>query len=492
MSSGAQAQDETAKEPVRGWQYTANTNAAFTLTDNVLLTQLNPDSDFITSLTAGMQVFNETRGGSVNFDYQLSYDFYVNTDELNGLRHNLLTQNTFVVTDDLLFVDVNASIREQAINRNLRTPATTRTINGNQTMVLTGSISPYIDTNIGGRVGVLARAEYSTVNFRRSDVSGPGGSAGDDDTIWTGIFSVRELDENRRLDWQLSGRASADDDDLQQQDANLALRLRVTENARLIARGGYDKTDGRTNGRDIDDAFWRFGFEFEPIRDSYIRLEAGERFGGPSYDAEVRYDVSQALRVTASYDQALRTDQNRFVDMLNGLEPIFLDSTRANLVLENPDAPYFDLVLDGDVTQELTITDTARLTLSGGLGRVTYSLSGAYLTREFEELPGLGGPFEEQTTRASLSIVRPFGRRTSAGVNAQYIDEESDLPVLGGGPLAINLARAIDSISGSVFASYSFSPTAAVQLSYTRSEREDQDAVKVEENALMLTITKVW
>lgn len=493
LGSGAQAQDQQDGEPSRGagWQYSANTNAAFTLTDNVLLTQFNPESDFITSLTAGVQVFNETRGGSIDFDYQLNYDFYADTDQLNGFRHNLLTQNTFNLVDDLFFLDINASVREQAATRNLRTPATTRTINGDQTMVLAGSIAPYIDTTIAGRIGVVARVDYSTVSFRRPDVSGSSGS-GDDDTIWSGNFMVNELDQDKRLHWEFSGQASADDDDLEQQGTNLALRLRMTQNSRLLARGGHDKTDGRTNGRDIDDVFWRLGMELEPIRDSYIRFEAGERFGGPSYDAEVRYDVARALRITASYVQALRTDQNRFVDMLNSLEPVFLGSSSFNLILEDPNAPYFDLVFEGDITEELTITDTAKLTLSGGLGRIRYSLTGSYQTREFEELPGLGGPFEEEATNVSLGIVRDFGRRTQAGINMQYVDEESDLPVLGGGPLAINLARVIDSISGSVFASYSLSPTAALQANYTWSRREDQDEVEVEENVFMLTITKVW
>ncbi len=493
LGSGAQAQDQKGAGPDRpaGWQYSANTNGAFTLTDNVLLTQLNPESDFITSLTAGAQVFNETRGGSIDFNYQLNYDFYANTDQLNGFRHSLLTQNTFNLVDDLFFLDVNASIREQAASRNLRTPATTRTINSNQTMVLASSIAPYIDTTIAGRVGVVARIDYSTVSFRKPDVSGASG-AGDDDTIWSGNFMINELDQDKRLHWEFSGHASADDDDLKQQGTNLALRLRMTQNSRLLARGGQDKTDGRTNGRDIDDIFWRLGVELEPIRDSYIRFEAGERFGGPSYDAEVRYDVARALRISASYLQELRTDQNRFVDMLNSLEPVFLGSSSFSLIVEDPNAPYFDLVFEGDITEELTITDTARLTLSGGLGRIRYSLTGSYQTREFEELPGLGGPFQEEATNVSLAIDRSFGRRTQAGINMQYVDEESDLPLLGGGPLAINLARAIDSVSGSVFASYSLSPTAQVSLNYSRSEREDQDGVKVEENAFMLTITKVW
>lgn len=502
LGSGAQAQDQQDAEPARaaGWQYSANTNAAFTLTDNVLLIQLDPESDFITTLTAGVQVFNETRGGSIDFDYQLNYDFYINTDELNGFRHNLLTQNTFNLVDDLLFLDVNASVREQAASRNLRTPATTRTINGDQIMVLTGAIAPYIDTTIAGRVGVFARVDYSTVSFRRPDVSGSSGS-GDDDTIWSGNFMVNELDQDKRLHWEFSGQASADDDNFEQQGASAALRFNVRQNLKLLTRGGYDKSSGRLNGFDVDDVFWRVGFEFEPVRDAFIRLEAGERYGGPSYDALIRYDVAKALKINASFVQKLQTDQDRIIGMVNDFITVS-NSPFVGIRYEDPNpeaALSSGVVIDDELISSSTLGETAQVTLTGALGRVGYSLSGYYRTREYDLILVSGEVLEDETTGASFSLSRDFGRRTSAGLGVQYADEESNYTdadfaflVTDFGDVAANLTNNIDSITGNAFVSYMLSPTAQVSLNYSRSEREDQDGVKVEENAFMLTITKVW
>lgn len=473
------------------WDYTANTDAAFTFTDNVLLTSQDQDADFITSLRGGVQAISETRGGSVNFSYQISFDFYVDTDELNGIRHNLLTQNTFVLVEDTLFFDVNASIGQRAASRSLQSPATSRTSGSNRTMVLTGSISPYVDTTFTDRIGVTARADYSVTEFRKTDV-GAAARQPDGDSRWGGSFGVRSLDNDQRLLWSVSGDASRDDDNLEQRHADLLLRLSVGRDTKLIGRGGYDQTSGRQNGTDIDDAFWRVGFETEPIRDSYIRLEAGERFGEPSYEALVRYDVAQVLRITARFDHELRTDQNRFVNFLNAYQPVPVDALAGQIVLEDPFSPYYGLDIEGDIVDALTISETARLTLSGAIGRTSYSLSGFYRTREFEEIDGVGGPFEEEIIGATVNINRSFGRRIQAGFNAQYTDEESDLPTLGVGSQAIDLANEIDSINGTIFVSYAVSPTAQAMVGFTHSEREDQTGLTVEENVLMFTVTKTW
>lgn len=470
------------------WQYTFNTNAAFTLTDNVLLVESDKQTDFITSLTGGVEVSSQTRAGSVLFNYQLSYDHYIDTDELNGLRHNLMTQSDFVVVDDVLFLDVKGSIGERSTSRTLRNPGTARTINSDRSMVLVGSIAPYVETTIKDRVGVTGRVEYSVVDYRAADVSS-GGSQPDGNSRWNSSFGLRSLDRDQRIGWDVFGNASSDDNDLEQQNIGGVVRLRLKENARLLARGGYDATSGRPIAEDIDDAYWRVGFEMEPIRDSYIRLEAGERYGEPSYDAEVRYEFSKALMITARYEETLQTNNNQFTTFLNAWEPA---PVAVGIRLVDPYSPYFGLGLEGDIFDQLTLNDTARITLSGGLGHIVWSLDGAYRTREFSELDGIGGPYEEEITSASLNVSRSFGRRTQVSLGARYEDEESDLPTLGVGLEAINFAREIDMTTGQISVAYAISPTAQAMLNLTTSKREDETGLSVEENVIMLSVTKSW
>lgn len=473
---------------VPAWQYSANTNAAFTLTDNVSMDAADTRSDFITSLVGGVQVTSATRAGTINFNYQASYDHYIDTDNLNGVRHNLMTRNNFVLVDGLMFLDVKGSIGERSSSQSLRTPGTNRTMNNDKTIVLTSSISPYIDTTLKDRVGVTARIEYSQVNYRKPGVSSDAQQR-EGKSHWNSSFAIKSLDQDQRLRWEITGKAATDDDDLERLSGGGVLKLRLRENARLLARGGYDSTSGRRNGEDIEREYWRVGFEMEPVRNSVIRLEAGERYNGSSYDALIRYTVSRALDITAKYEQKLQTDQNRFVDFLNAWEPT---PTTVGIRLIDPNSPYFGLDLDGQLIDDLIVNETASLRLTGSLGHLSYSLSAKYRTRDFAEIQGVGGPYQDETSSVSLNLSRSFGQRTSGNLNAQYSDQESDLPLVGLGVQAIDFSREIDRTSVQLSATYALSPTARTQLSYRHSLRESGEGVSVEENVVMLTVTKSW
>lgn len=473
------------------WQYTASANAAATLTDNVLLVAEDEETDFMTSLSASFQALSETRAGSIDFSYQLSYDYYLDTDELNGLRHNLMTHNTFVVADDMLFLDVSASLSERSQSRNLRTPGTARTINGDQSLVFVGSIGPRLETTISDRVGVNGHLDYSIVDYSKSDVSDGSGQR-DGTTSWSSGLGLHSLGQDQRLGWEVFAESSSNDNDLDQQSAGGLLRLRMKQNFRLLARGGYDSTSGRRNGVDIDDAYWRVGFEAEPIRDSSIRLEVGERYNEPSYDAMVDYAFSRALKISASYVQSLQTNDNRFATLLSAWEPPTLDPSFRGIVVEDPYAHYGGTALEGDIVDHLTLNDTARVTLSGGLGHIVWSIDGAYRTREFAELDGIAGPYEEEMTSASIRVSRNFGRRIQASISGRFEDEESDIPMSGVGLEATRFGREIDVTSGQIFVSYSFSPTAQATLNLSTSKRESEAGLSVEENVIMLTVAKSW
>jgi uncharacterized protein (PEP-CTERM system associated) len=486
-----------AAQGAPAWQYSANTNVAFTLTDNVLLASedalapFDPQTDFITSLTAGAQANSQTRAGTINFNYQLSYDHYIDTDQLNGFRHNLTTQSNLVLVDDVFFVDVRGSIGERSANRTLRRPGTARTINGNQSLVMTSSISPYVATTLADRFLVNARLDYSRVDFRKANVS-TASRQPDNDGRLRGSFQVSNVDQGKRLNWQVFGNTSLNNDDLEQHNIGASLGLSVSETTELVARGGYDATSGRRNVRDIEDAYWRVGFNFQPIRDSYVQLEAGERYGAPSYDANVRYIFSKFLTLNATYRQTLESSQSQLMRFLNSWEAPVRVPGSMGITLEDPFSPFYGLDLDGDIFDELTLNDTARATLSGSLGRIGYSVTATYRIREYGEIEGVGGPWEEELASVNVNVSRGIGKRTRVGISGAYADEESDLPILGFGPGAINFAREIDSRNGQIYASMQLSPTAQAMMSFTHSEREDGGGRRVNENALMFTLSKTW
>lgn len=445
----------------------AVTSSTASYTDNVFVT-VTPESDFILSADVAVQALAETRRSRINFRYKIAYDAYADADELAGFRHDLQTTNNFVLVEDFLFVNVLGAIRERNASSNLSSPAMERTINSNRTSVFSGTINPYIETSIGIWADVRADIQYTAIKFEDPDVGGSV-SVQDDDQIWSGNFNVRGRERGKRWNWELYGRASQDDDDFETMDGGGVLRMIVGPNVTLLGRGGYDRSEGRANNLDIDEPYWRVGLEFEPIRDAYVRLEAGERYGGTNYDAEIRYQVAEKILLRASFTQILETDQRRFAGDLSGIE-----FDEAGLPLPSP-------VIDNDLTGASTISETGRVSLLGTVGKFDYMLSAYNMRREYDQFSSPGTFAEDEINGVSFSLSRRFGRRTGLGLVMDWEDNNALTP-----------GSAIDSLRGRVFASYDIGRTAQISASYAYSSREDGLGAEVEENAVLIMISNRW
>lgn len=449
------------------WDLSATTSARLSYTDNVLLEAIDPNSDIVVSADGTVQAIAQTLRSQVYFSYTLGLTAYADTDGLDGISHNLTSNNRFELLPGLLNVDLTGSVRERDSSSNLRSPATVRTINNRRTRVANVVLRPNLDTDFGNWSHFHFDTSYGITDFSQPDVGIS--TPRDDDQIWTGNIGLNSLDKGNRLSWELGGNARGDDDDFKKYEANAALKMQISDTLRLVVRSGYDKTDGRAAGYDIEKMSWRSGFEWEPVRNAFVQFEAGERFGGPSYDGSIRYDPSSRLSLRASYVQKLDTDQGRFqFDTANSTAGTTTSTTTTTA--------------DNDIRTGTSISETYTLGVSGVIGKTNYSLTGSHILRAFDRIDPLTGlQDEDENIRGSFSLSRAFGARTNGSFNVFYQDNTTNL-----------IGSSIEGYGGSVSASYRVGNAAQLSLRYNYQHRQDRLGNDVEENVILFSVSQRW
>ncbi len=76
------------------WTITPRVAVGQTITDNARSTTSDTDTDLISTATAGIGITGDGARARVSFDYDLAYAKYWETDDLDGLRHDLLGDGT--------------------------------------------------------------------------------------------------------------------------------------------------------------------------------------------------------------------------------------------------------------------------------------------------------------------------------------------------------------------------------------------------------------
>jgi uncharacterized protein (PEP-CTERM system associated) len=449
------------------WQFSAGTDASVSYTDNALLEMVDPDEDFIVSADLSVGAQAQSSRSSVQFSYSYGYDAYAETDELDGMRQQLLSINQFSIVPGSVILNVRAAIQERDGIQNLRRPATIRTINSRRTTVYSGLINPHVQTTLGNRAAASYGARYQLTAYKDPDVgSSP---VPNDRQTWSTYYNVQGLDQGSAITWQFYGDMSINDNDFENHSVAALLGSRLGQQTQVFVRGGYDRTKGRANNLDIDDPFWRFGFQSQPTKDISLRFEAGERYGGPSYDAEVRYQISKFALLTASFIQTLQTGQRR---LANNLGAIQLDPNGVPII-----APS----IDNNLTGAAPVSETARISLSGARGRLSYNVSAFNMLRKYDQFVAPGQLAEDEIRGATVSVSRDYGRRTSLDFLATVQDNDS-----------LNPLSSIDFKQASLTARYLVTNTASLSLQYAYSRREDGLGVSVAENVILLSFSKSW
>ncbi|MEP4189889.1 MAG: TIGR03016 family PEP-CTERM system-associated outer membrane protein [Sneathiella sp.] len=446
------------------WDFSPYIGISEQFTDNARSSRTDKESDFITTVDLGFTISGETRRTKLETSYDLSKDYYAENHDLDGIRHNFLSDASIELLDDSFFIDARITFTEETLSTSGATTATNRTQASDRTQVFNGQISPYYVYDFGGWMTGIARYSYSETIFSEPDA---GASTTEEADRKTNEYRLN-LNSGRRFaraSWGLqTGLISSESDAGENFDHfNSAASGQVPINRLFSAIGtlGYDDFDAdNIDNEEISGVYGGTGIRFHPSSRTDASFQIGYRFGDPVFDMDITYSPTSADRLTASYKVTVQTADQSL--------------TNARLLDQQGDLiqPQFTVI---DYVDSVTKSETFSLDWSRDRGRNRYGVSGRYIQREI---------LENNTNDDVISVNANYGRsltpRADLSFNAAYAevlegqasaDEETTLTF--GTTYRYNFGRGL---SGTI--SYDF---------LNRSNDSESDLT---ENALSLSIRK--
>ncbi len=379
--------------------------------DSAVLLPGSRGADYITRITpifAGT-VDSQRLKGALN--YAPSYNFYALHGAESGLTHNLNTNATATLVQDLLFANVSGFAATQPLlgaGGPISGPTGGTSGRVNEVQSTNFSAGPYIQKRFGDlatvNAGYTVSRTTTTSLAPKSSLSSPAGSspAGSSParSVLAGAVgnfssqqeqgSVTTGPDFGRINGSLAAMATQYDG---------AGVYRGAHSETYTAAGGYAITRmvtatasvghetiiyGPGGPKPIDGVTWSGGVVLTPNADSTITAKYGHQQGSTSFSFDGSYAVTQRLRLLARYSQGVGTSlqnlQNALANTTTGPGGFAVDQTTGapvqlgNLLTQQPGVYRTTIasvsavyLLDRD-SVSLDWSNSQRLLLSGGSG----------------------------------------------------------------------------------------------------------------------------
>ncbi|KQV59011.1 MULTISPECIES: TIGR03016 family PEP-CTERM system-associated outer membrane protein [unclassified Duganella] len=301
------------------WDFTPSAAARATYSDNVgLQTDERAESGWVLQLTPGFQLLNHSQRFDFSLDYSLNLYEYAGARRNGAQRHNQNLNGLLKsrLLDDLLYLDAQAGIHQQATSAFGPQQAGNDYVSTNRTEVRTYRISPYLVH----RFGAFANGQ---LRYTRDSVStdNAGMRRSDGDTISAQLTSGPTF---RRFGWDATASRSVFDEQLpvagggeRQQStsskaANVNLRYAATPQLNLGMYGGYDSFDFSSVGGAQSGAAYGGSLQWTPSARTSLQATAGHRFYGPSYSLALQHR-SRGTVWNISYSDSVSSTRSQFV-----------------------------------------------------------------------------------------------------------------------------------------------------------------------------------
>ncbi|MEO6022280.1 MAG: TIGR03016 family PEP-CTERM system-associated outer membrane protein [Burkholderiales bacterium] len=292
-----------------GWRITPKISIRETYTDNVSLSPSSQaKSDFITEIIPGITISDRTARSNLKVDYSLDNFIYASDNNRNKATHQLEGSANFEVVENLLSIDSNARIRQQATSLLGPIGADSATSNSNNQTLRFFSIGPHLRKSISRDAVIDAR--YTLSQFSSSDSSAVSNSRGG-----RFVLNVDSGPAFREFGWgvnfvddRLTYKAAQDTtfDSL-----SGSLRYLVTPRLSALATMGYEKNDYLTFGDKPEGAIWNVGFDWRPSQRTSLSATVGKRFFGNTYSLSF-HNVTRKTVWDLYYRQSLNTSRTSF------------------------------------------------------------------------------------------------------------------------------------------------------------------------------------
>ena len=293
------------------WKVTPSVEVRETWSDNP---SLRPDgekhSQFVTSVTPGISVSNQTPWLRVSAAYQMSAFVYSGNREAgtNRITNSLNANASGTVINDMLYVDASAGITQTPVSA-FGPVSDNPYSDTNRAEVRSWRIAPYFVHDFGSFAGVTLRYSHDLVD---SDAAGFARSSSDAMSL-----SVNSGRSFRTVGWGLQLNRENVDDSIAPEAVNskalASLRYTLTSTLSLTATSGYDKFDYEDgNGQSTKGASWSAGFAYNPSQRTSLTMSAGHRYYGNSYFLAASHRSRQTVW-SINYSDDVSTSRSNFL-----------------------------------------------------------------------------------------------------------------------------------------------------------------------------------
>lgn len=278
----ARAQDAPVATVGRALSIVPSFSLLETYTDNAGLTSTGKESELISQISAGLHMASNAGRIRGSVDYSLTGYLYANGTQKNGLQNSLSALATAEAIENFAFVDVAASISQQAISAFGKQTVDPALNDANRTEVATYSLSPYLRGRFLESGNYEARLTHSGT---KSDTKN--GSVGTADSSTTeGRLHIGAGTPLGRLTWATD--ASSQSTDYQQgrrseiDSLRLSLTYAISTELQVAVNGGREAN----NLTSVDkESHWTSGasLKWQPTERTKFVAEGERRFFGNSH-----------------------------------------------------------------------------------------------------------------------------------------------------------------------------------------------------------------
>lgn len=292
------------------WQFTPRLSTTQTLSDNVLLSKTNRETDLTSVINSGGSLVGSGAHLNANIDYSLSRVLYVENSDFNRTSHQVSASALADVIEEFFTVSAQMSRSLQAVSQLGAQPTSFANATQNASEVTSLAITPRLAHRLG-RFASL-NADY-TVGITRSDGSrGLGDSLNSENQ--SANFSVSSGPVLPRLPTTLSHTITRSTFDAGGSDTlkttQVKSSFRVNRAWSVNGQVGVDDNSFRNAQAGSDGFSWQMGASFTPNSRASFSFGYGKRFFGDNYSFSADWRKRRfALR--SSYNESVTTFATR-------------------------------------------------------------------------------------------------------------------------------------------------------------------------------------
>lgn len=389
--------------------YSAHLGAGAGWTDNILLAPPGETTDAeIYQLLPGIYVKHDSQNLHLTLDYELQGYQYAGGQHGHDVYQNGSFYGDGAILPGWLYLGAGANASQSVVNPTAPANPGLLFPTGNLADQTGGSAAPALRHTFSW-VALDASYTWGFVKYK------PVGAVEEplfNSTNETGLFKLSSPDPKSTITWDAFYQRQETQftqvvapqwlDETVQADVGWL----VAPPLRILAEGGTETnlTQGVANGG-LDAPFWLGGFDWSPDQFTEVRLMAGHRFFGPTYQASLRH-TGRLLTLQVSYSETPTTTAN-------GTLP---QPPTQNLVTI-PGSPTFQRVTpDSYVAKALD----ARAALTGRLTELGLDLTST--EQNYFTLNGVPTttPIADRMRSATVYASRRMGAQLSGSLSATW------------------------------------------------------------------------